>query len=352
VVGALVGTVVIGLGPQSFASTAHTVSVVSEGADPTGAADSTAAFQKAITDANAAHEAVWIPQGSFTIGTALQVDNATIEGAGDWYSQILSDAFIDNTSAVSGPVNLSDFAILGSTVGRHDDSTENAVNGSLGTGATVDGLWIQNTNVGLWLEYGNTDVTVENTEIFDTDADWINFNGNAIDSTVKDVLVRNTGDDGLAIWSYPAADSGDTFTDDTVEQPNLANGIAAYGGTDDSIQPVQRLRAGVRRRYRSSDRRADHRPRDGRRGRHGGLPGRDRGFRDHQRRRGEQRRGVRHGGGRLSAGHAAVRLQRRQEPGRLEPRDAPVLPQPGSGGAVTTDRGSTRRVRAVPRQAE
>jgi Pectate lyase superfamily protein len=213
----------------------NTVSVVAEGADPTGASDSTAAFEKAITAANAKHQAVWIPAGSFTVGTALQVNNATIEGAGSWYSQVLSNAFIDNTAAVSGPVNLSDFAILGSTVGRHDDSTANAINGSLGTGATVDGLWIQNTNVGLWLQYGNTDVTVKNTEIFDTDADGINFNGNATDSTVKDVLTRNTGDDGLAIWSYPSVDSGDTFSHDTVEQPNLANGIAAYGGTNDTI---------------------------------------------------------------------------------------------------------------------
>lgn len=213
----------------------NTVSVVSEGADPTGATDSSAAFLKAIAAANAKHQAVWIPAGSFTVGTALQVDQATIEGAGSWYSQVLSNAFIDNPAAVAGPVNLSGFAILGSTVGRHDDSTANAVNGSLGTGASVDGLWIQNTNVGLWLQYGNTDVTVKNTEILDTDADGINFNGNATDSTVKDVLVRNTGDDGLAIWSYPAADSGDTFSHDTVEQPNLANGIAAYGGTNDTI---------------------------------------------------------------------------------------------------------------------
>jgi len=30
-------------------------------------------------------------------------DAATIEGAGDWYSQIHSNAFIDNTSVVPGP---------------------------------------------------------------------------------------------------------------------------------------------------------------------------------------------------------------------------------------------------------
>ena len=39
----------------------------------------------------------------------------------------------------------------------------------------------------------------------------------------------------LAIWSYPAVDSHDVFAWDTVEQPNLANGIAEYGGTDNSI---------------------------------------------------------------------------------------------------------------------
>jgi len=38
---------------------AHTVSVLSEGADPTGVSDSTAAFAAAVSAANAAHEAVW-----------------------------------------------------------------------------------------------------------------------------------------------------------------------------------------------------------------------------------------------------------------------------------------------------
>ncbi|HEY3868728.1 MAG TPA: glycosyl hydrolase family 28-related protein [Actinocrinis sp.] len=213
----------------------HSISVVSEGADPTGAADSAPAFNAAIAAANARHESVWIPAGNFAIDEPLQIDSATIEGAGDWYSQIRSDEFIDNTAAVPGPVNLSNFAIFGSTVGRHDDSTENAINGSLGTGATVNGLWIQNTNVGFWLQYGNTGVTVENSEVLDTDADGLNLNGNATGVTVRNDYVRNTGDDGLAIWSYPAEDSHDTFAWDTVEQTNLANGIAEYGGTDNTI---------------------------------------------------------------------------------------------------------------------
>jgi len=222
--------------PAAIAQPANTVSVVTEGADPTGAADSSSAFRTAISAANAAGKAVWIPAGTFLVSSALQVDSATIEGAGDWYSQVKTNELIDNTSVVPGPVNLSNFAILGSTVGRNDSSTENAIDGSLGTGAVVNGLWIQDTNVGFWLQYGNTNVTVENCEIFDTDADGLNFNGNAKNSSVTNNFIRNTGDDGIAIWSYPALDSGITISGNTVSQPNLANGIAEYGGTDNTIE--------------------------------------------------------------------------------------------------------------------
>jgi F5/8 type C domain/Pectate lyase superfamily protein len=221
--------------PAAASQPANSVSVVSQGADPTGNADSTSAFNSAISAANSAGESVWIPAGTYLVSSPLQISKATIAGAGDWYTTIKTNEFINNTSAVSGPVNLSGFAIMGSTVGRHDDSSANAINGSLGTGATVNGLWIQDTNVGFWLQYGNTNVTVENSVVLSTDADGLNFNGNATNSTVTDNFIRNTGDDGLAIWSYPAADSGITFSDNTIEQPNLANGIADYGGSNNTI---------------------------------------------------------------------------------------------------------------------
>ena len=219
----------------AIAQPANTVSVTSYGADATGASDSATAFRNAISAAKTAGEPVWIPSGTFLIGSALQVSGVTIEGAGDWYSQIKTNEFIDNTSAVSGAVNLSGFAILGSTVGRHDDSTANAIDGSLGTGWTVNGLWIQDTNVGFWLQYGNSNCTVENSVVESTDADGLNFNGNASNCTVKNNFLRNTGDDGLAIWSYPTADSGITFANNTIVQPTLANGIADYGGSNNTI---------------------------------------------------------------------------------------------------------------------
>jgi len=221
--------------PAAATQPANSVSVTSYGADPTGASNSASAFNQAISAAKTAGESVWIPQGTFLISSPLQVSAATIEGAGDWYTQIKTNELIDNTSAVAGPINLSGFAILGSTVGRHDDSTANAIDGSLGSGWTVNGLWIQDTNVGFWLQYGNSNCTVENSVIESTDADGVNFNGNATNCTVKNNFIRNTGDDSLAIWSYPSADSGITFANNTIVQPSLANGIADYGGSNNTI---------------------------------------------------------------------------------------------------------------------
>src|ERR1700677_4017702 len=221
--------------PAATTQPANTVSVTTYGADPTGVSDSTSAFNQAITAANNAGEAVWIPSGTFLISSSLQIQKGTIEGAGDWYSQIKTNELIDNTSAVAGPINLSGFAILGSTVGRNDASTENAIDGSLGSGWTINGLWIQDTNVGLWLQYGNSNCTVENSVIESTDADGINFNGNATSCTVKNNFLRGTGDDSLAIWSYPALDSNITFENNTIVASTLANGIADYGGSDNTI---------------------------------------------------------------------------------------------------------------------
>jgi hypothetical protein len=54
-------------------------------------------------------------------------------------------------------------------------------------------------------------------------------------SLVRNNFIRNTGDDGLAMWSETAEDANDTFDHNTVQTPVLANGIAIYGGTDNTV---------------------------------------------------------------------------------------------------------------------
>lgn len=207
------------------------VSVLDTGADPTGAEDSAAAFTAAIEQARAAGAEVWVPEGRFRIDSPLAVEQVSIIGAGPWRSVLLSSHLIDRTESAGG-VRLRDFAVLGDVTGRVDDSPDNFVTGSLGAGSEVTGLWLQHLKVGMWLTGNNDDLLVEGNRILDTTADGINLNGSARGVRVRNNFLRNTGDDSLAMWSLHAPDTGSSFTDNTVIAPNLANGIAVYGGTD------------------------------------------------------------------------------------------------------------------------
>lgn len=213
---------------------AGSVSVVSKGADPSGGGDSTQAFRDAISAAQGG--TVWIPPGEYRITSSLSgVQNVTLRGAGHWYSVVRASRFIDQSSS-SGNVHLRDFAVIGEVTERVDSSPDNFVNGSLGPNSSVSGMWLQHLKVGLWLTGNNDNLVVENNRVLDTTADGLNLNGNARGVRVSNNFLRNQGDDSLAMWSLYAPDSNSSFENNTISQPNLANGIAVYGGTDISVK--------------------------------------------------------------------------------------------------------------------
>src|SRR5260370_8217216 len=73
--------------------------------------------------------------------------------------------------------------------------------------------------------------------IRDPTADGVNFHGGVTNSTVTNSDIRNTGDDGIATWadSGIGADANDTISNNTVQLQMLANGIAIYGGPDNTV---------------------------------------------------------------------------------------------------------------------
>ncbi|MGY6021612.1 discoidin domain-containing protein [Streptomyces spinosirectus] len=213
---------------------AGSVSVTSKGADPSGNGDSTQAFRDAIAAAQGG--VVWIPPGDYRLTSSLSgVQNVTLQGAGSWYSVVHTSRFIDQSSS-SGSVHIKDFAVLGEVTERVDSNPDNFVNGALGPNSSVSGMWIQHMKVGLWLMGNNDNLVVENNRILDTTADGLNLNGNAHGVRVRDNFLRNQGDDSLAMWSLNGADSNSSFENNTISQPNLANGIAIYGGTDIAVR--------------------------------------------------------------------------------------------------------------------
>ncbi|MEC3996613.1 discoidin domain-containing protein [Actinacidiphila sp. DG2A-62] len=215
------------------------VSVTSKGADATGAGDSTAAFNAAIAAAGSGGT-VWIPPGTYNIPGHITVDNVTIASAGMWYSTVTGAApgFYGTypPSTAKSNVHLKDFAIFGNVQERNDNDQVNGIGGQL-SNSSASNLWIEHMKVGAWMDGPMDKLTFSGLRIRDTTADGINFHGGVTNSTVTNSDVRNTGDDGIATWadSSVGADAGDTISNNTVQLQILANGIAIYGGHDNTV---------------------------------------------------------------------------------------------------------------------
>jgi hypothetical protein len=237
--------------PPKFVALAANVLLF--GADPTGHRDSADALDRAIAFAQRTHLKVYIPPGTYQVNRHIIVDNVTVEGAGSWYTIIKGHqvdlstpapdgsvhtgvGFYGKDASVGGSTNvhLSGFAIEGDVRERIDTDQVNGIGGAL-SNSTIDGLYIHHTKVGIWLDGLMTNLKITNNIIVDQIADGINFHTGVTNSTASNNFIRNTGDDGLAMWSEKAQDANNTFDHNTVQTPVLANGIALYGGTDNTV---------------------------------------------------------------------------------------------------------------------
>jgi hypothetical protein len=227
--------------------------VLAFGADPTGRRDSADAIDKAIAFAKRSHLKVYIPPGTYQVNRHIIVDDVTIEGAGNWYTIIKGhqvtlsspapDGSVhtgvgfygkDASAGGSSNVHLSGFAIEGDVRDRVDTDQVNGIGGAL-SDSSIEGLYIQHTKAGMWFDGPMHNLKITGNEIVDQTADGINFHTGVTSSLVQNNFVRNTGDDALAMWSDKTEDANNTLDHNTVQTPVLANGIAVYGGTDNTI---------------------------------------------------------------------------------------------------------------------
>jgi hypothetical protein len=237
----------------------RSVSVLDFGADPTGAADSAGAFDAAIDAAKAKGKIVFIPAGTYQVNRHIVVDDVTIKGAGNWWTIIkghevaLAEPAPDNSvhtgvgfygkyaeDGGSSNVHLSGFAIEGDVRERIDTDQVNGVGGAL-SDSTIDGLYIHHTKVGLWFDGPMDNLKVSNTIVADVIADGVNFRRGVTNSKVVNSFFRNTGDDAMAMWSHHVStvavdeNVNNVFDHNTVQTPTLANGIAIYGGRNNTV---------------------------------------------------------------------------------------------------------------------
>ncbi|MFI7421220.1 glycosyl hydrolase family 28-related protein [Nonomuraea sp. NPDC049684] len=227
--------------------------VLAFGADPSGRRESSAAFDRAVAFARRAHLKVYVPPGTYQVNRHIVVDDVTITGAGSWYTiikgrEVALDApapdgsvhtgvgFYGKDAADGGSrnVHLSGFAIEGDVRERVDTDQVNGIGGAM-SDSTIEGLYLHHTKVGIWFDGPMSGTRVTGNVIADQIADGLNLHTGVTGTVVSDNFVRNSGDDGLAMWSERAADARNTFDHNTVQTPVLANGIAIYGGTDNTV---------------------------------------------------------------------------------------------------------------------
>ncbi|MEU4395377.1 CARDB domain-containing protein [Kribbella sp. NPDC023855] len=245
--------------------------------------DDADAIQRAVTDdQNGVISCVWIPAGQWRQEKKILTDdplnrgqfnqvgisNVTIRGAGMWHSQLYSTIEPQNAGGINHPhegnfgfdidkfTQISDIAIFGSGRIRGGDGNAEggvALNGRFGTGTKISNVWIEHANVGAWVgrDYDNIPelwgpadgLEFSGMRVRNTYADGINFSNGSRNSKVFNSSFRTTGDDALAVWAnkYVKDQSVDighdnAFTNNTVQLPWRANGIAIYGGYGNKIE--------------------------------------------------------------------------------------------------------------------
>jgi hypothetical protein len=186
------------------------------------------------------------------------MNGAIIRGAGPWYTELHGNdfGFFGNWAPnPSNNVHLYDFSIFGQTRTRVDSEISSGAGGSYSS-STIQNIWIEHNKCGMWLDGPFDSLHITGVVIRNTFADGINFHKGITNSMVEQSILRNVGDDALAMWpEQPGTYSGNTFQFNTLALPVLANLIAIYGGSgnsatdnyvSDNIEEGAGLQAGTR----------------------------------------------------------------------------------------------------------
>ena len=213
------------------------ISIQDCGATPNNSSDAGDAIQQCVEKAKTAGTGLWIPAGTFESSLhAFDVSDVTVQGAGMWYSTLHGSQARFN--CVTNNCVFKDFAILGETVTRQTNSTDDGFTGSGGTGSLLENIWVEHTKAGFWVS-GETDgLLIKDSRFRDLFADGVNFDNGTSNSVIENSHFRNTGDDALASWS-PKSDiinTGNIFRFNSIQVPWRANCIGVYGGRDTRIE--------------------------------------------------------------------------------------------------------------------
>ncbi|WP_377267791.1 carbohydrate-binding protein [Peterkaempfera sp. SMS 1(5)a] len=213
------------------------VSVTGYGVTPDSGADATSAINSALSALSGTGQGLWFPAGTYRISGQISLNNVAVRGAGEWYTTLQSTA--ENGSgglfATGGTNQIADLTVAGDQTSRNNNSGAAGIEGNFASGSLILNVWIEHTKVGIWTDSGNG-LYVFGTRVRDVFADGVHFHGGTANSRVDQSVVRNTGDDELALDTENGNVTGCALTHNTVQSPIQANGIGVYGGAANTVQ--------------------------------------------------------------------------------------------------------------------
>lgn len=221
----------------------NALSIVDFGAVPNDGIEDGIALEECIEAALKEGKEVYIPAGEFLIqdpfyvnGVVIRKDNVVIRGAGMWHTILHGNA--SGFAVRAGNISFYDFSLVGEVVSRLDTLDPPAFDMTMPLtnmrNVRFQNIWIEHYKVGLWADVTNG-ISMMGCRIRNTFADGVNLCGGTSNSVVTQNDIRNTGDDGIAMFSRGVADENILISWNTVSNPWLANHIAAYGGKDITI---------------------------------------------------------------------------------------------------------------------
>uniref|UniRef100_UPI004056B9D5 starch-binding protein n=1 Tax=Acetatifactor sp. TaxID=1872090 RepID=UPI004056B9D5 len=215
---------------EPLAQPENSLSVVDFGAVADDGQDDRAAFEACIEAATAEDKEVWIPAGTFNLDEEkiFDLNGVTIRGAGMWHTNLVGAGV---SFHYKGTCKFYDFAMTGVSTVR-DDSGDLAGfegSGARSTNVTIQNIWMEHMKVGVW-SCNTENLVVQGCRIRNTYADGMNLCSGTVNAVVRNNNVRTTGDDCIAIWPWLANCENNTIEHNTIMAPDLANGIAIYGG--------------------------------------------------------------------------------------------------------------------------
>ncbi|MFE2018520.1 CBM35 domain-containing protein [Streptomyces sp. NPDC059499] len=212
------------------------VSATTLGVTPGDSTDDTAALNSALSNATSQGKGLWLPAGTYNISGHVNLTGADLRGAGQWHTVLRGSNGKGGLFGRGGTSNVQDLMIAGDVSYRDDANFHAAIEGDFGKGSTLANIWMQHTKVGLWIDAPTDGLYASGLRIRDTFADGVNLHKGTKASEVSQSSVRNTGDDGLAMFSEAQAVTDSAFRFNTVQLPMLANTVGIYGGHGNRVE--------------------------------------------------------------------------------------------------------------------